>query len=859
MSEDLGSNSESPSGLPAIESELREARESAEKWRQAHADAETRLHAVGEELASVRRWQTTVLDCISEGFVILDREWRFVYANPAAETFIQKSSEQLLGHSQWELFPAAGGRRFGTEYRRAVAEGVPVHFEEFYPRPLNRWFEVRAYPSAEGLSIFFRDITDRKRIEEELRINLAKYSALFKSFPLGISVTDANGRLVETNEAAVRLLGVSEDAHTGRRIDGAEWRVIRPDGSTMPPEEYASVRALKERRRIENVEMGVDRGDGTVAWISTTAAPLDLEGYGVVVVYGDISARRRAELALDAARHRSDSEQRRFDAVMDAVPIGMAILDARNEMVTCNRAYERMWGGTLRTVHSIADLADFHARYVATGQTVGPEQWAPVQALRHGVAIIGQEIEVQRPDGTRAVVLSSAAPIFEPGGSIVGSAVAIQDITSRVEAERALTESQAALRQANLELTTANERLRLANGLLEARVSLRTADLERRTTQLRALAAELTRAEERERRRVAQLIHDQLQQLLVAARLNLEVARRQHPSVELQEDLQKADELLEESITIARTLTADLSPSVLFRSGLPAGLQWLCRWVARTHGLEVDLDMDGHADVASEETRIALFGAARELLFNVVKHAQVGRAELRLALSGDDVIEISVRDEGVGFEARAESASDELGAGFGLFSLRERLALLGGRLEIESALQHGSRVTIRVPRRAQSAPRPSQPVESASSSAAAPVEGSPAPKPIRIMLVDDHAIVRDGLVRAFSDVPDFVVVGQGANGEEAVALVPVVRPHVVVMDTSMPGMDGIEATRRILAENPTVRVIGLTMFDDEFHHDAMRRAGAVAVLDKSIPVADVVAMIRRQAGWRMPAPPHVDR
>ena len=125
------------------------------------------------------------LDSISEGFVILDRDWRFAYVNPAAERFIQKSRAELLGRTQWEAFPEAGDRLFGREYRRAVAENVPVQFEEFYPEPLNAWFEVRAYPSPEGLSIFFRDITERRRTEEDLRVNLTKYSVLFESFPLG--------------------------------------------------------------------------------------------------------------------------------------------------------------------------------------------------------------------------------------------------------------------------------------------------------------------------------------------------------------------------------------------------------------------------------------------------------------------------------------------------------------------------------------------------------------------------------------------------------------------------------------------------------------------------------------------------
>ena len=88
-----------------------------------------------------------------------------------------------------------------------MAENVPVQFEEFYPEPLNAWFEVRAYPSPAGLSILFRDITERRKTEEALRVNLTRYTVLFDSFPLGISVTDSAGLVREVNSTASRLLG----------------------------------------------------------------------------------------------------------------------------------------------------------------------------------------------------------------------------------------------------------------------------------------------------------------------------------------------------------------------------------------------------------------------------------------------------------------------------------------------------------------------------------------------------------------------------------------------------------------------------------------------------------------------------
>jgi len=144
------------------------------------------------------------------------------------------------------------------------------------------------------------DITNRIETEKALRIALAKYKTLFECFPLGITITNEAGGILETNPTAEKLLSVPRDEHSQRAIDGTEWSIIRPNRTPMPPDEFASVRALKENRLVENVEMGIVKTDKSISWISVNAAPLPLEGHGVVVTYGDITARKRAENILQA-------------------------------------------------------------------------------------------------------------------------------------------------------------------------------------------------------------------------------------------------------------------------------------------------------------------------------------------------------------------------------------------------------------------------------------------------------------------------------------------------------------------------------------------------------------------------------
>jgi PAS domain S-box-containing protein len=142
------------------------------------------------------------------------------------------------------------------------------------------------------------EIRRHSSTQQDLERTLAKYKTLFSAFPHGITVADDDGNIIEANRVSERLLGVAQADHVARRLDGTEWRVVRPDGSSMPSDEWPAVAALRERRTVADVEQGICRPDGRVVWLSVTAAPLPVSGYGVVVTYSDITERKKAQQAL---------------------------------------------------------------------------------------------------------------------------------------------------------------------------------------------------------------------------------------------------------------------------------------------------------------------------------------------------------------------------------------------------------------------------------------------------------------------------------------------------------------------------------------------------------------------------------
>lgn len=520
---------------------------------------------------------------------------------------------------------------------------------------------------------------------------------------------------------------------------------------------------------------------------------------------------RHSAKELEAARNE-------YYDLFDAAPVGFVIIDGNGIIDRCNKAASLIltdsrapMGGRLFSSRVHRDDHGVFASYLRT--LFEKKKSAP------------KELRIVSKDGVVRYVHLEASAVNDLDGNFIHWRLALIDISERKKYENTLKK---------------------AHDEMEDLVRQRTAELETRAFQLARLTGELTLAEHRERKRLSELLHDDIQQLLTGARLHLEnlAGKRDlenHPSY------RSAHNLLTESIQTSRSLSSELSPPVLFQQGLAEALRWLARWMGEVYTLDVYLNIEENLPILQEELRILLFQSVRELLFNVVKHAETDSARVDLQHQQGYVL-IMVSDAGAGFE-QAALQHGRVQEKFGLLAIRERVELLGGRLKVESTPGSGSSIKLTAPFKPSVYARKQEAESTMDETTLSGKNPEPEPQPesngkIRILLVDDHAVMRDGLSSLLSSHPDVEIVGEAANGEEAVDMARRIRPSVILMDISMPGMGGVEATRRIHAEMPEIRILGLSMHDAEDHAAALKQAGAEGYLEKSGCTDTLLAAVR---------------
>ncbi len=388
------------------------------------------------------------------------------------------------------------------------------------------------------------------------------------------------------------------------------------------------------------------------------------------LLFLNIRRRRWAERALrDHQEHLEDLVNQRSEALRKSQLLlnktfaslrdSLLIIDAGTRVVVdCNPATTKLFGYPREEVvgQSVRLLHLDDTAFLRFGEMIQT-------AVRTSGYLHVPAFRMRRKNGDGFDTQHSVMPLYAEDGSLMSVVSVIRDVTEQRRTEEKL-------------------------------------DQYRR--KLRALAAELSAVEARERRAIAAQLHENLGQVLATAKIKIATLRIAAPEASLGERIGEVQVLVEEALQQTRSLTYELSPPILYQLGLEAAVKWLGENMQKRYGLPVVFSRQGESHILAEQTRAFLFSAIRELLVNVAKHASAVRVAVRLRWCTESV-EILVADDGRGFHLRGESGNGSRNAfpeshdGFGLFNIQERVSDLGGRLRIRSEPARGTAVKIYLP------------------------------------------------------------------------------------------------------------------------------------------------------------------
>ncbi|MGJ3263012.1 MAG: PAS domain S-box protein [Salinarimonas sp.] len=743
------------------------------------------LAAVADERRgkeALRRSQarlSNVLESTTDSVMVLDRSWRFTYLNSRAAAQIG-SGAPLVGRTIWEAFPGARGTPFFDAYTQAMETGRPTRADAFY-EPLGAWFEANAYPSAEGLTIFFRDVTAERRAAATLAESESRLRAVLEQMSTGVSVAEApSGRLLFHNTKGEEILGhglIPSADHRGYAAYGG----LHPDGSRYAPEEYPIARALVRGETVDREPMAYRRGDGSLADLEVSAAPIrDAQGRIVLAVstFEDVSERKRAEEALLAS-------EERLRLAQEAGGIATWEWSVATGDVT--------WTGPMELLLGLPP-GSRSPSYDAFLERVHPEDRervsAAVEVALAGPAPLAVEFRIPHPDGRVLWLAGRGEVIRGPEGRPLRMIGVNYDITERREARAAL------------------ERL---NADLEGRVAEGAAKL----VQLQKMESlgQLTGG----------IAHD-FNNLLMAVLSSLTVLQKHvHGDARAERLLANAIQGGERGVSLTQRMLAfarrrTLAPSAVAVPELVSGMTDLLR---RSIGPQIRIetrfaDATPPALVDPNQLELALVNLAvnaRDAMpdggvLTVAVDAVTRAAEADRP--GGRFVRVRISDTGTGMDPQTLARAMEpffttkgvgKGTGLGLAMVYGLAEQSNGRLSLTSEPGAGTTAEILLPVADGDHGRPPAPMPDR-----APAAADVAGRRLRILVVDDDALVLMGAATMVEDLGHEPI--EAGSAADALAILDAGTPiDVVLTDQAMPDMTGLQLAQAVRARRPRLPLV----------------------------------------------------
>ncbi|CAH2603727.1 Histidine kinase [Rhodovastum atsumiense] len=803
------------SGLAAQAGEFGRLAAAFDRMAQAHEDRERALR--------------TALESTTDSVMVLDRAGRVTFLNGHALAQIAREQE-LLGQVFWDVLPRLVESPFGDACRKAMDTGLPAHAEG-YSATFDKHFDAWVYPSSEGITVFFRDVTEERRTAAALQASEQSFRATFEQAAVGMAHVGPDGAWLRVNDRLCAITGYARDELLARTFQD----ITHPDDLDA---DLAQVDALLAGNiTTYAMEKRYLRKDGDVVWVNLTVSLLRASGGEpdrFISVIEDISGRKRMEAALQVS-------EARLRAVLEQIPAAVAIRERPDGTVAMRSRYsDVVFGAADAALQANPGLARHGAEH-ADGRPYAPAEYPSWRALQQGETIMAEPMLYRRTDGRLMDLEIYAAPVRDADDAIIASVVAAFDVSDRKRAERILAE---------------------ANVTLEERVRAEVAA--REAAQARAAHAERIQALGQLAGGIAHDFNNVLQTVSGAAAL---IERRPDDRASVRRFAGLVIEAAERGASVTRRMLAfgrrgDLRAE---RLEVPALLDGLRDILAHTLGTSIEIVTDVQARVPPcfadkgqlETALVNLATNARDamprggrLLFAAASEAMPPDGPKHMAgLAPGRYVRLTVADTGMGMDAATLAHALEpfyttkplgVGTGLGLPMVKGFAEQSGGAFRITSMPGEGTRVTLWLP---EADPAP---VGTAAPDGAADVALHPAGNAAaRLLVVDDEDLLREVLAAQLEDSGFGVLVA--GNGKEALALLDAGEAvDALVTDLSMPGMDGIAVIRETQHRRPGLPAVLLTGYAGESTARALGDTGAAAfsLLRKPINTDELVARIQ---------------
>ncbi len=763
-----------------------------------------------------------ILESITDAFFSLDREFRFSYVNATAQRLLQRSD--LVGQHIWTEFPAARGTNFERAYLRAMHEGERTDFVEHYPAPLDRWYEVRAYPSPEGVSVYFQDITERRLAEDAYRRSRDQLELVVRGADVGVWYCPLPFDVLFWDDKVKEHFHLSPDAAV---TIATFYERLHPDDRERT---RAAIAKSIEERTPYDIDYRTVSPDGTrTKWIRALGRTFYDEGgkpRRFDGVTSDISERKRVELAMRESEERYRLATRATaDVIWD--------WDLRTDEVRWNQSLTERFGHVLGPA---LEHASFWLEHIH------PEDRGRVSDSIRRVIDGGEaehwqaEYRFLRAEGTYADVLDRGYVLRDEGGGAYRMIGAMQDLSERKRVEREreqmIDAERAARAEAERQSTIKDE-------------FLATLSHELRTP----LTAILGWSE---------ILHARAGSAGGAGGAGGEIAkglaiiaRNARSQAKIIDDLLDISRMLAGKVRLElkRTRLAEIVDAAVDTARPPAN--------ARGIELRVEtLGGGGEATVLGDASRLQQ--VMWNLLTNAIKFSAPGGA-VTVSLSSDGeraALAVSDRGEGVAAEflpfvfdrfrqADGTSTRRHGGLGIGLSIVKQVVELHGGHVTATSrGVGQGSTFTIFLPC------APSEELASAAARAAKAVDLDVDLRGLRVLVLDDEPDARALLHRILADRGAEVRVA--ASGAEAALYLDRERFDVLVSDIGMPDEDGYDVIRKVRSRptdrNGGIAAVAVTAYARAEDRIRALAAGYTMHVAKPIDAAELVAVVAATSG-----------